>query len=106
MALIDTIRAQYPHPVENKPNIGWSKEHYCIGGGLCLATADARGDTSPVRFPAEEYLGSVLLEVNPLLGKSLAAWYARRIVYHNDHGDFDWGWSLLGSALAHTKEED
>jgi len=91
------IRAAYPNPTTN-PN-AWSDTCYCVGGALCLYTAEDRNDPLPVRFPMEEYLGHVLWTVNPLLEKSLANWYARRIVAHNDSGAFEWAWNLLESAL-------
>jgi hypothetical protein len=100
MALIDAIRAQYPHP---RPAPDARREGdatgYCVGGSLCLYY-----DLLPVygdggRFPSADELADILTDINPHLPPEGGISYAQRIIEHNDNGWFTAAWAFAAMAL-------
>lgn len=101
MALIDTIRAQYPNPRRAYED-EFTTESYCVGGSLCRFA----WQSASYRFPDPGEIVGALLVLNPRLDESEARVYATDIVYENDTGHFAAAWAAADKALTQNDTED
>lgn len=104
MTLIDTIRAQYPHPIRlgDAANYVESKR-YCVGGGICYVCAPCIIVNG---FPAIGQLTHALRVANPRLPYRKAHYLAECIIRRNDKGHFEDAWRYAERALTYPTKED
>jgi len=95
MNLLEQIKARYPNPIKIDSE-GDVPDCYCIGGAVCMFA----GTYSVSGFPPTEKVAYALTTLNPNLSHTQAKEFSELITGHNDAGDFDWSWQMVGLALA------